>query len=215
VFTTLHSHHLVPFRRNGRLKLMALGALVVWVALALHPVDRLAWLLENLLVFACLPVLVLLHRRHPLSDLSYLLIWAFFLLHAFGTHFTYAQVPLGPLARILGFQRNPYDRIVHFTFGLLLAYPIREWLSRSLKLRGPAAYVLALALVLAFSTLYELMEWLVVVVLPRHQPAAAAFLGLQEDFWDSQKDVSMALLGAGLTSVLALLLEGRVRARGR
>lgn len=209
MLTTLHSHHLVPFRRNRWLQLLAGLALVAWVALALHPADRSAWLLENLLVFAAVPVLVGLHRRHPLSELSYTLIWGFFLLHAFGTHYTYAAVPLGALVRILGLQRNPYDRIVHFTFGLLLAYPIREWLTRSLKIRGPASHVLALALVLAFSGLYELLEWLVLIVLPQRQPAAVAFLGAQEDFWDAQKDVSMALLGASLCTAVGALLERR------
>ncbi|HET8711344.1 MAG TPA: hypothetical protein VFM32_08210, partial [Spongiibacteraceae bacterium] len=38
---------------------------VVWLALAIAPVDRHDWLLENTLVFIALPILIARHRKQP------------------------------------------------------------------------------------------------------------------------------------------------------
>ena len=51
-----------------------------WVGLAIAPVDRQDWFLENLLAVALVAVLVLTYRRLALSFLSYCLILAFLLL---------------------------------------------------------------------------------------------------------------------------------------
>jgi putative membrane protein len=206
MLTTFSSRRLVPFRQNRFLQVLAASYAIVWIGLAIDPWYRYDWALENLLVVAGMPVLVLVHRRHPISDLSYLLITVFLMLHALGAHYTYSQVPIGALIKRLGgVQRNHYDRIVHFAFGLLLAYPFREWLARSLKVRGFWGHALAICLVLAFSALYELLEWLAAMVLSQRPQATAAFLGVQDDFWDAQKDVLSALVGAGAASALGFL----------
>ena len=108
---------------------------IFWTLLAVAPVQRDAWLLENMLVFVSVPLLVWGYWRLPLSRISYTLLILFFSLHAVGSHYTYSLVPYeafwnevfdASINDTLGFERNHYDRFVHFCFGLLLAYPCRE-----------------------------------------------------------------------------------------
>src|SRR3712207_6103975 len=102
--------------------LLAFG--LFWVALAVDPVDRQDWLLENLLTVAFVAVLILTYRRFTFSRLSYCLMAAFLVMHTIGAHYTYAEVPIGFwLQQALHLSRNPFDRIAHFAYGLLLVYP--------------------------------------------------------------------------------------------
>jgi len=122
------------FRRNHLLQFLLVFYLALWAALSISPLDRSDWLLENLLVFVFVGGLAVIYRRFPLSDLSYILIALFLALHAVGAHYTYAKVPLGFwLKDAFDLSRNHFDRIVHFSFGLLLGYPIRETLLRVIK----------------------------------------------------------------------------------
>jgi len=59
-----------------------------WIWLAIEPVDRRDWLLENLLSLTLVAVLVLTYRRYQFSRLSYWLIALFLTLHAVGAHYT-------------------------------------------------------------------------------------------------------------------------------
>jgi putative membrane protein len=182
----------------------------VWIVTAIRPLDRHDWFLENLLVFAVMAILIGTYRAFPLSDLSYLLITVFLTLHAIGAHYTYSEVPFGFwMQRTLGFARNPFDRVVHFSFGLLLAYPIREVFLRVANARGFWAYYLPLDVTLAFSALYEIMEMVVATMVA--PGTGDAWLGRQGDVWDPQKDMGLAALGALLCMCLTALIR-RVRA---
>ena len=124
----------------------------VWVVTAIRPLYFQDWFLENLLVFATVPVLVGTYRRFRFSNLSYLLITLFLILHVIGAHYTYSEVPLGNWLRD-GWQmsRNHYDRVVHFTFGLFLAYPLWEILVRVGGVRNGWSYAVTVPVVLAGS----------------------------------------------------------------
>ena len=129
-------------RRNRLLFALVLAYGVIWLVTAIRPVHREDWLLENLLVFAAVPVLVVSYRHGILSNISYVLLFVFLTLHAIGAHFTYTDMPLGNWMRdSLNLSRNYYDRVVHFTFGLLVAYPFREVLMVVGGLRGRWSYV--------------------------------------------------------------------------
>ena len=179
---------------------------LVWVATAIKPLDRYDWFLENILVVAMVAILIATYRWFPLSDLSYLLITAFMTLHAVGAHYTYANVPLGFwIQNAFGFSRNHFDRIVHFAFGLLLAYPIREVFLRVANARGFWAYYLPLDVTLAFSALYEIMEMVVATMV---SPGTGdAWLGTQGDVFDAQKDMGLAALGALLCMCVTALIR--------
>jgi putative membrane protein len=189
------------FRRNRFLQFMLAFYLALWAALAISPLDRSDWLLENLLVFVFVGGLALTYRRFPLSDLSYLLIALFLTLHAVGAHYTYAKVPLGFwLKDALDLSRNHFDRIVHFSFGLLLGYPIRETLLRAVKASQGWILFLTPQIVLAWSVMFELLEsWVAQIVSPE---LGAAYLGTQGDVWDAQNDTTVALIGALLCFAL-------------
>ena len=167
--------------------------------MAIGPSDRSDWLLENVLVFLAVGVLVYTYKAFPLSRVSYTCIFVFLVLHALGAHYTYAKVPYQEWMPFLAGGRNQFDRLVHFAYGLLLAYPIREMFLRIGNVRGFWGYFLPLDLTMSTSMLYELIEW----------GAAAAFggdlgqayLGTQGDIWDAHKDMALASLGA-LISVL-------------
>ena len=126
------------------------------------------WLLENALVAIGLLLLALAYRRMPLSRVSYTLIFLFTCLHEVGAHWTYAHVPYDAwwqslfgttLNAQLGFERNHFDRVVHFSYGLLLAYPLREIFLRLANVRGFWGYFLPLDFTMSTSMIYELLEW--------------------------------------------------------
>ena len=177
-----------------------------WIWAGIHPLFRHDWLLENYLVFLFVPLIVVTGRYFRLSDLSYTLITIFMVLHVIGSHYTYAEVPFGvTLQHWFGSDRNMYDRAVHFSFGLLLAYPMREVFVRITGARGFWGYYLPLDLVLAFSCLYELIEW---IAARNVDPAAGlAFLGSQGDVWDAQKDMACAGVGALVAMLIAVAFE--------
>jgi putative membrane protein len=206
MISTSTTHKSTAFTKNRFQQALALWYAVVWVATSIAPLDRHDWFLENLLVLAAVAVLIGTYRMFPLSDLSYLLITAFLTLHAVGAHYTYAQVPLGFwIQHALGLPRNHFDRIVHFSFGLLMAYPIREVFLRVANARGFWAYYLPLDVTLAFSALYEIVE---MVVASMVAPGTGdAWLGTQGDVWDPQKDMGLAALGALLCMCVTALIR--------
>jgi putative membrane protein len=183
---------------------------VLWVALAIAPYDRADWVLENVLLLAGAAILVATRKRFPLSGISYTAILVFFLLHIIGAHYTYAEVPYDDAFKrltgesfneLVGWKRNNYDRVVHFSYGLLLAYPIRELFLRVANVRGFWGYFLPLDLTMSTSMLYELVEWVAAEVFGGG--LGAAFLGSQGDQWDAQKDMALASLGALITMGIA------------
>jgi len=190
---------------NNRLQQgLAVWYLFFWLITGISPVDRRDWLLENFLVVTFAGLLIATYRRFPLSDVSYVLITLYMTLHAIGAHYTYAQVPFGLWVKEAFHQsRNHYDRLVHFSFGLMLAYPAREIFLRVANARGFWAYYLPLDVTLAFSAMYEIMEsWFAQIVGPG---LGDAWLGTQGDIWDPQKDIGLAALGALLCMLITAL----------
>jgi putative membrane protein len=156
--------------------------------------------------------LVATYRRFPLSDVSYALITVFLTLHSIGAHYSYAQVPFGQWVKdVFHEDRNNYDRLVHFSFGLMMAYPVREVFLRVANARGFWAYYLPLDCILAFSAMYEIMEsWLAQIVSPN---LGDAWLGTQGDIWDAQKDMTAALVGASICMILTAAIPKIRRAQ--
>ena len=154
-----------------------------------------------------------MHRHLPLSKISYSLIFVFLCLHEVGAHYTYAQVPYdlwfeslfgSGINETLGWQRNHFDRVVHFLWGLLLVYPIREIVIRVSRARGFWGYLLPFLVVVSTSTLFELVEWAAAILFGGD--LGIAYLGTQGDEWDAQKDMALAMLGGFLgTAIIAAI----------
>lgn len=173
--------------------LLSAAAVLVWSGIA--PYDRFTWLLEVAPVLLGAPILILTRRQFPLTRLLYTLLWIHAVILMVGGKYTYAEVPLGfRLQDAFGFARNHYDRIGHFAQGFIPAILAREVLMRRSPLAGSRwlAFVVV-AICLAFSALYELIEFWTALATGE---AAEAFLGTQGDVWDTQWDMQMALLGA-------------------
>ena len=199
------------FRENSLLKALVVLYAIVWIVTAINPVYPSDWLLENILVILFVAGLVFTYKNFPLSDLSYLLTAVFMTLHAIGAHYTYAETPIGFwMQDAFGFERNHFDRVVHFCFGLFMAYPIREIFLRVAQSRGFFAYYLPFDVTLAFSGAYEIIEMVVAILVSSE--AGDAYLGTQGDVWDAQKDMGLAALGAVLcmaaTWVIRTLRKG-------
>jgi len=199
--------------RRYRLILVILFA-AVWAALAIAPYDRHDWALENALVAVFAVILAASFRFLPLSRVSYTLIFLFLCLHEVGAHYTYSEVPYDAWIKALtgrslnaglGWDRNDYDRIVHFSYGLLLAYPIRELFLRVADVRGFWGYFFPLDVTMSTSMLFELFEWLAAEVFGGD--LGVAYLGTQGDVWDAQKDMALASLGALIAMIVTVLIN--------
>jgi putative membrane protein len=177
-----------------------------WIWAAINPIYRHDWLLENYLIFIFVPIILIAGHYFKLSNVSYTLITIFMVLHVIGSHYTYAEVPFGyDLQEWFHTTRNMYDRLVHFSFGFLLAYPIREVFMRLSRARGFWSYYFPWDLVGASSAIYEIIEWLTA---RNVDPAAGlAFLGAQGDIWDAQKDMLMAIIGAAIAMVIVFIIN--------
>jgi putative membrane protein len=169
---------------------------------AVGPKDTFTWFLEVAPVLIGVPILAATHRRFPLTPLVYRLIFVHALILMLGGHYTYAEVPVGFWVQdALGLARNHYDRLGHFAQGFVPAILAREILLRRSPLRrGGWLFFVVTCVCLAFSALYELIEWWTAAATGE---AATAFLGTQGDPWDTQWDMFLALLGA-LTAQVTL-----------
>ena len=187
-------------------------AVVALVVSGIGPKDRLTWLLEVAPVLIGAPILVASAKRFPLTPLLYLLLFFHALVLMLGGHYTYAEVPLGEWAReAFGFARNHYDRLGHVTQGFVPAILAREILLRKSPLQpGGWLRLSVTSICLAFSALYELIEWATALL---SGEAATAFLGTQGDIWDTQWDMYLALCGALLAQALLSRLHDRQLAR--
>ena len=174
-----------------------------FAALAISPWHRADWALENALVVAFVVAVALTYKRFTLSRVSYTLIFVFLCLHEVGSHYTYSEVPYDEWFKALtgttfnslvGWERNNFDRVIHFAYGLLLAYPIREVFWRVASARGFWSYFLPLDLTMSSSMIYELVEWVAAEAFGGE--LGQAYLGTQGDIWDAHKDMALASLGA-------------------
>lgn len=178
--------------------------LILWVYTFLFTDDRENWLIENMLVFIFITWLFRSSNKPLFNPLSYLLIFSFLSLHVIGSMYAYASVPVGfELKDWFHLQRNPYDRIVHFSFGLLLAYPLQQVLLQVFNVRKWRFFIMPVEIILSVSALFELIEWFIGGVLMPH--CANTYVGTQGDIWDAQKDMALATLGASITMLLTYL----------
>jgi putative membrane protein len=176
---------------------------VVWGALAVSPKHRADWWLENVLVFVAIPLLVWASSRLRLRGGSYVALFVFFVFHAIGSHYTYSEVPIDAWCQAwfgfspdaaFGFERNHYDRLVHFLYGLLAIPAALDIVDARAPTTRLWRWLLAVGFVTSHSLLYELIEWGAAVVFGGD--LRMAFLGTQGDVWDAQKDMALALLGS-------------------
>ena len=208
-FTTAGSPSRTHFKENFRLKAYLCIFLLCWAVTFIGTPNRANWFTENALTFLFFAGILLSYRRFKFSDLSYTLFFVYILLHIYGAEYTYAENPFGYwLKDALHQDRNNYDRIVHFSFGFMLAYPMRDYFMNHFNWPKWVCWVLPVEITMSFSAAYELIEWLVADVF--FPSEGVAYLGTQGDVWDAQKDMGIAFTGAVLSMLLFSTLK-RIR----
>lgn len=177
--------------------------LMIWVGLAVSPKYRSVWIDENILPVLFSILIIVGYRWFKFSNLSYTLLFVFFVLHAIGGHYSYAEMPLFDYFKeIYGLSRNHYDRVVHFLFGVLLFLPIYEIAIRVFKVpRGWRGLFVAFLIIVALKGGFEVIEYSYVWV--KADPLTTSnYLGEQGDVWDSQKDVALGVIGAIISWII-------------
>jgi len=196
--------------------LLAILFAVIWTLLAIAPLYRHDWMLENLLVVAVAIAFLWWRKDLHLSKLSSTLIFIFLCVHEIGAHYTYSEVPYDRWAEALigttinelfGFKRNHFDRLEHFFYGLLLSYPMREAYIHAQMLTGRLTYTIPITITLAFSAMYELLEWAAAEIVGGE--LGAAYLGTQGDIWDAHKDMALAGFGSILAMAATFIVHRR------
>lgn len=187
------------------LLLIAAGALI-WSGI--HPLERGTWWMEVAPVLIGAPLLIATYARFPLSPLLYRLLLIHAIILMVGGHYTYARVPAGFwIQDLFDLSRNHYDRLGHLAQGFIPAILTREILLRTSPLRrGKWLFFIVIAVCLAFSAFYELIEWWAALL---GGDSAESFLGTQGDVWDTQWDMFLALIGC----ISGQLLLARVHDR--
>jgi putative membrane protein len=165
--------------------------------------------LQHIPTLVALAILATFTLATPMSSLSFVCVVGFLGLHVIGARWIYSFVPYDDwsialtgrgLSERFGWERNHYDRLVHFGFGVFGVPPASEALQRLAAIRPLGSAVLAVAVVVALGALYEIAEWQIAMTFSPE--FAESYNGQQGDIWDAQKDQAMALIGALISLVI-------------
>lgn len=195
---------------------LAILAICIGIA-SMQPLEYPSYLLHQIGTVFMLITLFFCLKKIGLTFSSFVLYLGFLAIHVLGAHYLYSYVPYNEwlidytgfdLNHAMGWTRNMYDRLVHFSYGLLL-YPFllrlfHLWLP---SLKPFALFVLTLQFVMSTSLVYEWIEGLLSLGLSAED--AENYNGQQGDIWDAHKDMLMATFGAIITGVIILILNRR------
>ena len=201
---------------------LALTLILVIVAIitCINPIYPDEQLLQHIgTVLLLIPLIIDIFKK-KMPMLAFAGMVCFTLLHIIGARYIYSYVPYKEVAVSLGivgtdfFQdsRNHYDRLVHFSFGLLL-FPYLVYICRNyFKQQSSISIIMAWLMVQTGSMIYEMFEWLLTIMMTAND--AENYNGQQGDIWDPQKDMGLALLGSTIM-LLFYYVFGCARKRRR
>ncbi len=196
----------MKFNLNKNLPILYLFVFILFaILMGLSPKYRYLWFVENIILIIFLIILIISYKYFKFSNLSYSFIFLFCIFQTIGAHYSYAEVPFGFwLAEIFDFERNNYDRIVHFMYGFLLSIPIRELFIKSSGLKkGFWTFFIPITIIFSTGAFYEILEWTSTFTILPVEGDANLFLGSQGDVWDAEKDMFLA----GLGSIIIMFLN--------
>ena len=142
-------------------------------------------------------------KKNVMSRLGFIGLWVFAMLHSFGATWLYTNMPYNEwminlfnwdMNESFVWERNHYDRLVHFSFGLLLLPAVKDLFIAKYKFNFKQSLLVAFLAIQMFSMFYELFEWGLAVFLSPEM--ADSYNGQQGDFWDAQKDMALAMVGS-------------------
>lgn len=179
---------------------------VLFLILAVNPVDRTTWLVENLTVWIILVVIFILTLKKIIfSKTAYVLMFIWIYLHTIGGHWTFALVPFDWSDFLFQSSRNHFDRVAHFSAGFY-AYAMAEWLwNKGLVKNRFLLFTYPVFCIATVAMTYELIEWIYADL--SDPEAGLAYLGSQGDIWDAQKDMLADTLGAIATVIFFFIKQ--------
>lgn len=186
-------------------------ALAIWSGL--NPTDRAVWYAETMPIFAVFGLLLINYPKFQFSNLAYVLMSLWMIMHLIGAKYTFANVPFdwaNQYLTFLGEERNHFDRVAHYIIGFY-SFPMAEWLLRKRKCGLGVAFFFSLFFIMAVAASYEIIEWQYAVI--EGGSAGIEFLGSQGDIWDAQKDMLADTLGALTALVIYLIARPDLRLR--
>jgi Predicted membrane protein len=196
----------VPFKKNRVLQAMMAVYIIVFIILSIRPVNILEWWYESIVPIMAILLLSFFYKNNRLSNTAYFCILTVLVLHAVGSHYTYTACPVGIwISRFLGTHRNDFDRLVNFSFGLLISIPVLESIYQRIRIRYIGACILAVVIILAAAALYEMLEMFSAMILSTG--FREVFLAFQGDSWDPQKDMVFATLGSVISMSTCIILR--------
>ena len=202
---------------RGYAKLLLGLFLIEFIVLGIDPASRADWMLENVITVLAVVWAIGWQRRVGFSSAACSLLFAFTALHEIGAHYQYSDVPYEQwfaaisngrsLDALLGFQRNQFDRLVHFLYGLLITPVAAEVITARVRLRGLWLFLVPVTFMMSHALIYELVEWSAASLFA--SDLGQAYLGTQGDVWDAQKDMALATLGSLIAQPLWIWLGSR------
>lgn len=198
--TTFLTNDRIAFAKNNLYKIIAALFVVIWIAFYATALDKKDWWIENILVFIFIAVLATTQKRFLFSDISLVFLFLFLFVHIYGAQAAYTHNALGEFFReTWQLKRNPYDRIVHFSFGFLLAYPAVDLLYNKYKVPQKWVGTITNMGILCLATIFELIEWGVSEFTTKE--TGETYVATQGDVWDAQKDIILALIGSMIVTI--------------
>lgn len=180
--------------------------LLFWIVLAIDPVHRGIWALENVLVVAVFPVVLWLDKRYVFSNWTFFSLTVFVILHLFAANLTYnTMVYFTWFTDWFGWKRNYYDQVIHFLFGLMVFMSFFEIFYHQGYSRR-LSYLVAFLFISAIGSWYEALEWLSMEAFCPLSELECFNAITQNDIWDTQKDMAYAVIGA----LIAMVVHSRV-----
>jgi putative membrane protein len=176
---------------------------IVFIATWIKPIWPYEQALHTSLTVVGVVLLWWCDRRYQLSALSFILIVLFLTVHTVAAYWLYSNVPYDSWAKVLfgqslsdmmGWQRNHFDRFVHFLYGLCFAPALIHIVQTKWRARYRTAWLVTITAIMVSSLWYEWFEWIVAISLSPED--TEAYNGQQGDIWDAHKDMALATIGA-------------------
>lgn len=190
-------------QNNKPIKYLIIYSIIISIISLIGAKDYFVWAFELFVGFLGVGILALTYKKFKFSNLIYILVAIHFTILALGAHYTYAEMPLFTwLKEVLNLSRNHFDRVGHFFQGFVPVMIAREILIRNEKIKDSKMLIFILiSIALAISAFWELLEMAFVILF--YPNSGPAWLGIQGDMWDAQKDMLMALIGS-ITALICL-----------
>ncbi len=161
--------------------------------------DVVVWFMEVLPAYiGFVAIFILLDRGVHFSRLLNFIFAIEIIVLTIGGIFTYSEVPFfNPtdwLGQTFDWERNNYDKLGHFMQGVTPYLACKEMLiTKKIVKRSTMQVFLCISVSMAISAFYELFEYATVMV---SGDFAESFVASQGDFFDTQKDMLFAMIGA-------------------